>query len=71
MKLKLNGDLIYVPSISDPGQDWITRGNLNITVPVYEFFTMKLGLLWINDSNPDPTVGNNKTKTNLMFGFDF
>ena len=70
-KLKVDGQLIYMPSISDPNQDWITRANLGFTAPVYGFLTMKLGIQWINDSNPDPSIGNNKTKTNLMFGFEF
>lgn len=70
-KLKVDGQLLYFPSISDPNQDWITRANLGFTAPIYGFLTMKLALQWINDSNPDPSIGNNKTKTNLMFGFEF
>jgi putative salt-induced outer membrane protein YdiY len=70
-KLKVDGQLIYFPSISDPNEDWITRANLGFTAPIYGFLTMKLGIQWINDSNPDPSIGNNKTKTNLMFGFEF
>lgn len=70
-KLKVDGDIMYVPNFSDSNEDWITRAHLNLTAPVYGFLTMKLGLQWINDSTPDPSIGNNKTKTNLMFGVDF
>jgi hypothetical protein len=47
------------------------RGNLNFTVPLFDFFSIKLAFDFINDSNPDPNVGNNKTTTKLLFGVDF
>jgi len=70
-KVVIDGRIMYFPSLSDPNEDWLTRANLGFTVPVYEFFTTKLSFDYINDSNPDPSIGNNKTTTNLMFGFEF
>jgi len=70
-KVVIDGRIMYFPSLSDPNEDWLTRANLGFTVPVYEFFTTKLSFDYVNDSNPDPSIGNNKTKTNLMFGFEF
>ena len=66
-----DGFLLYYPSIEDVGEDWIMRGNLNFTVPLFDFFSVKLAFDFINDSNPDPEVGNNKTTTKLLFGVDF
>jgi len=70
-KVKIDGRIMYFPSLENYNDDWLARANLGFTVPVYEFFTTKLSFDWINDSNPDPSIGNNKTTTNLMFGFEF
>ena len=70
-KVVIDGRIMYFPSFTDPNEDWLTRAKLGFTVPVYEFFTTKLSFDYINDSNPDPSIGNNKTTTNLMFGFEF
>jgi len=69
--LVIDGGVLYYPSLQYPKQDWISRSTLNFTVPIFNFVSMKLAIEWINDSNPDPTVGNNKTTANLMFGVDF
>jgi len=69
--LVIDGGTVYYPSISDPQEDWISRSNLNFTIPLFDFISMKLAIQWINDSNPDIEVGNNKTTTNLYFGIDF
>lgn len=67
----VDGFMIYYPSLSDPNKDWIFRSNLNLTVPLFDFLSVKLAFNLINDSNPNPTVGNNKTTTKLLFGVDF
>ena len=67
----IDGFLMYYPSLRDMGEDWIFRSNLTFTVPLFDFFSVKLAYNLINDSNPDPSVGNNKTTTKLLFGFDF
>ena len=69
--LRVDGRYIYYPSLEDPSEEWLSRANFGFTIPLYEFLTMRLDIEWINDSNPDPSIGNNKTQTNLMFGVDF
>jgi len=66
-----DGFVMYYPSIEHPGEDWIFRANAGIKIPLFEFFSVKFLYTLINDSNPDPAVGNNKSTTKLMFGFDF
>jgi len=66
-----DGFAMYYPSITDPSEDWIFRGNAGIKIPLFEFFSVKLIYTLVNDSNPDPAVGNNKSTTKLLFGFDF
>jgi len=67
----IDGFLMYYPSLENMNEDWIMRSNLNFTVPLFDFLAVKLAFNMINDSNPDPSVGNNKTTTKLLFGFDF
>ncbi len=67
----LHGMAVYYPSLKDPGEEWIFRVNAGLTIPLFEFFSVKLLYTLINDSNPDPSVGNNKTSTKLLFGLDF
>lgn len=69
--LIVDGQLMYFPRIDDMSADWISRANLNFTVPLFDFFSVKLAFGWINDSNPDPEVGNNKQTTKLLFGVNF
>jgi len=71
-RLDIDGFMLYYPSIKHGfNEDWIFRSNLNLTVPLFDFFSVKLAFDLINDSNPDPEVGNNKTTTKLLFGIDF
>ena len=67
----LDGFVMYYPSIENLGEDWIFRANAGITIPFFEFFSVKFIYTLTNDSNPDPAVGNNKSTTKLLFGFDF
>jgi len=67
----IDGFVAYYPSIEDLGADWVFRSNLNFTIPLFDFLSVKLAWNLINDSNPAPTVGNNKTTTKLLFGLDF
>ena len=69
--LIIDGFIYYYPSLEDMDEDWIFRSNLTFTVPLFDFLSVKLAYDFINDSNPDPSVGNNKTTTKLYFGFDF
>jgi hypothetical protein len=67
----VDGFVMYYPSIENYDEDWILRSNLNFTIPLFDFFSVKLALNYINDSSPDPIIGNNKTTTKLLFGLDF
>lgn len=69
--LIIDGFVVYYPSLVNPNEDWIFRSNINFTVPLFDFFSVKLVYNLINDSNPNPDVGNNKTTTKLLFGVDF
>ena len=69
--LIIDGFLMYYPSLEDVGADWVLRSNLTFAVPLFDFFSVKLAIDQRNDSNPDPSVGNNKTTTKLLFGLDF
>ncbi len=69
--LIVDGFIMYYPSLENYDEDWISRSNLNFTVPLFDFFSVKLAIDLRNDSNPDPSVGNNKTTTKLLFGVDF
>ena len=70
-RLITDGYIMSYPSLKNPSKDWLTRVNLNFTIPLFEFFSVKLALGYVNDSNPDPTVGNNKQTAKLLFGLDF
>lgn len=69
--LIVDGFIVYYPSLENPDLDWIFRSNLNFTVPLFDFLSIKLAFDLINDSNPNPEVGNNKSTTKLLFGVDF
>jgi len=70
-RLIIDGFLMYYPSLENFGEDWVFRSNLTFAVPLFDFFSVKLTIDQRNDSNPDPSVGNNKTTTKLLFGLDF
>jgi len=67
----IDGFVAYYPSIENTGEDWVFRSNLNFTIPLFDFLSVKLAWNLVNDSNPAPTVGNNKTTTKLLFGLNF
>jgi len=69
--LIVDGFMVYYPSIGNLNKDWVLRSNVNFTVPLFDFLSVKLAFNLINDSNPNPDVGNNKTTTKLLFGLDF
>ena len=70
-RLIIDGFLMYYPSLKDMGEDWVFRSNLTFAIPLFDFFSVKLAIDQRNDSNPDPSVGNNKTTSKLLFGLDF
>ena len=62
---------MYYPSLENVGEDWVLRSNLTFAIPLFDFFSVKLAFDLRNDSNPDPSIGNNKTETDILFGFSF
>jgi hypothetical protein len=70
-RLIIDGFVMYYPSLEHLAEDWVLRTNLTFGVPLFDFFSVKLAIDLRNDSNPDPSVGNNKTTTKLLFGVDF
>lgn len=70
-KLLIDGFIMYYPSLEELAEDWVLRSNLTFGVPLFDFFSVKLSFDMRNDSNPDPSVGNNKLTTKLLFGVDF
>lgn len=69
--LIIDGFLLYYPSLEDLAEDWVLRSNLTFAIPLFDFFSVKLSFDLRNDSNPDPSVGNNKLTTKMLFGLDF
>jgi len=69
--LIVDGNIMYYPSLAEPYQHWILRSNLGLTIPLFDFLSVKFIIDYTNDSNPDSEVGNNKTTSSLLFGFDF
>ena len=70
-RLIVDGFVMYYPSLENFSEDWVLRSNLTLGIPLFDFFSVKLSFDLRNDSNPDPSVGNNKTTTKLLFGLDF
>jgi len=70
-RLIIDGFIMYYPSLEHLAEDWVLRSNVTFGIPLFDFFSVKLSFDLRNDSNPDPSVGNNKTTTKLLFGVDF
>ncbi len=69
--LIIDGNINYYPSLTAAEENWIMRSNLGFSIPLFDFLSVKFIIDYTNDSNPDPEVGNNKTTSSLLFGFDF
>ena len=69
--LIVDGFVMYYPSLKDPSEDWVLRSNLTFGIPLFDFFSVKLSFDTKHDSNPDPSVGNNKMTSKLLFGVNF
>lgn len=69
--LIVDGFVMYYPSLEHLAEDWVLRSNLTLGIPLFDFFSVKISFDLKNDSNPDPSVGNNKTSTKFLFGLDF
>jgi hypothetical protein len=67
----LAGGVLYMPSMDNPDEDWLFRGELNFTVPILDPLALKLRLTNVNDNNPTPEVGENKFTASLLFSLVF
>lgn len=63
--------LLYMPGFGDVGEDHLFRAELEFSVPITQVLAMKLRFTQVNDNNPSPDVGNNKTTSNLLLSFGF
>lgn len=70
-ELILTGDIFYMPSFSDPREDWLSRMTFGIEIPISSMLSMKWIYRVVNDDNPVPEVGNNKTTTNLNLSMKY
>ena len=67
----LTGEIYYMPKLSDPKENWLSRGVLDFTVPIFDPIALKLRLTNVNDKNPTPEVGNNKFTASLLVSLVF
>ncbi|GEM_PF-868029 len=64
-ELIVEGKIFYMPSLTDPAHDWLSRMTWTVEVPINSMLSLKWVYRVVNDDNPVPEVGNNKTTTDL------
>jgi len=69
--VEVGGRMFYYPGIPDPGEDWLYRTELYLTVPLVDPLALKLRFANVNDNNPTPDVGTNKVTTTLGLSLKF
>ena len=70
-ELILSGNIFYMPSLTDPAHDWLSRMTFTIEVPINTMLSLKWVYRVVNDDNPVPEVGNNKTTMDLYFSINY
>ena len=70
-ELILSGNLFYMPSAGDPEEDWLARMVITVEIPISAMLSFKWIYRIVNDDNPVPEVGNNKTTTNILFSLKY
>jgi hypothetical protein len=70
-ELILSGDIFYMPSFQDPRADWLSRMKFVIEVPVSTMLSLKWVYRIVNDDNPVPSVGDNKTTTDIFLSLRY
>ncbi|WP_201353237.1 DUF481 domain-containing protein [Hydrogenimonas urashimensis] len=70
-ELIMTGSIFYMPSFSDPANDWLSRMTFTIEIPISTMLSLKWVYRVVNDDNPVPEVGNNKTTTDLYFSIHY
>ncbi len=70
-ELILKGNIFYMPSFTDPGTDWLSRMTFTVEIPISTMFSLKWVYRIVNDDNPVPEVGNNKTTTDIFLSINY
>lgn len=69
--IELGLQSVYMPGISNPGDDWLFRTRATLRVPVYGPLSLNIAIREVNDDNPTPDTGDNKITTTWAFGLRF
>jgi len=69
--VRMKGNLLYMPGLSDPGDDFLLRFNIDVRMPIIDPVALLLRMTNVNDNNPAPGVGNNKLTTLMAISLDF
>lgn len=67
----LRAKVMYMPSLFHFRFAWLFRTAVSLTVPVTDMFALKMSFADVDDNNPSPDIGNNKTTTNFALSFTF
>lgn len=69
--LRFSMRMLYMPGVPDADVNWIYRAELDLSVPITDLLSMRLGFTETNDNNPSEGVGNNKFTTTLGFSLTY
>lgn len=69
--VKLSGNLLYMPSLKNPDEEWLFRFDFDVKLPLVDPVSLLFRVTNVNDNNPAPEVGENKFKTLLALSLDF
>ncbi len=61
----------YLPSVSDPNEDWLYRSTAELSLPLVDPISLKIRMTDIYDNNPAPNIGHNKFTTSAGISFRF
>ena len=67
----LSGNIFYMPAFQNPDAGWLSRMKFVIEVPVSTMLSLKGVYRIVNDDNPVPTVGDNKTTTDIYLSVKY
>ncbi len=67
----LEENLFYMPGIADPHEQWLFRNTTAVSFPIGKSLAFKMVMRNVNDDNPSPDVGNNKTTFDLYLSLQF
>ena len=70
-ELILMGNIFYMPSFTDPSTDWLSRMTFTVEIPISTMLSLKWVYRIVNDDNPVPEVGNNKTTTDIYLSINY